>query len=257
MYTLITGASSGIGYELAKIHAQQGKNLILVARSAGPLKALQETLTAAYKIEVIHIIMDLSTRDAAQNLYQSIRDKGLDVDTLINNAGFGNLGHFAETDWGTEEQMIQLNMTTLTQLTKLFLKQMLENGHGRIMNVASTAAFQPGPNMAVYFASKAYVLHLSEAIAQEIKHSKVTITALCPGATESGFQQAANAEKMSMFHLIKMPSSKEVAEYGYKAMMQGKVIAIHGVANRILTLMLRFTPRSIIRAVTQRLTASR
>jgi short-subunit dehydrogenase len=153
---------------------------------------------------------------------------------LINNAGFGDFGMFLETDWNKEAQMIQLNITALTQLTKLYLKEMVKRGSGKIMNVASTAAFQSGPTMAVYYATKAYVLSFSEAIDNEVRDKGVTVTALCPGATESGFQAAAAMEESNLVKGRKLPTSKEVAEYGYESMMKGRTVAIDGFMKKII-----------------------
>jgi len=153
---------------------------------------------------------------------------------------------FYETDWNKELQMINLNITTLSHFTKIFLKEMVQRGNGRIMNVASIAAFQPGPTMAVYYATKAYVLHFSEAIANEVEKTGVTITALCPGPTESGFQEAADMQESKLVKGRKLPTSKEVAEYGYKSMMTGKTVAIHGTINYLMANSIRFSPRSLV-----------
>ncbi|HEX7414176.1 MAG TPA: SDR family NAD(P)-dependent oxidoreductase, partial [Bacteroidia bacterium] len=170
--------------------------------------------------------------------------QNIKVDYLINNAGFGDFGMFYETDWNKELHMINLNITTLTQFTKLYLKEMVQRKSGKIMNVASTAAFQPGPTMAVYFATKAYVLSFSEAIGNEVRDKGVTVTALCPGATESGFMAAAAMEESKLFKGKKIPTSREVAEYGYIAMINGKSVAIHGLMNYIMANAVRFVPRN-------------
>lgn len=241
---LITGASNGIGLELAKIHAANGHHLILVARSINKLEELKQQLEQQHHIQVHILQQDLAQPDAARQVYEQVKAKGLRVDYLINNAGFGDFGLFVETDWNKEAQMIQLNITTLTQLTKLFVQDMVKQGSGKVMNVASTAAFQPGPTMAVYYATKAYVLHFSEAIDNELREQGVTVTALCPGATESGFQAAAAMEESALVKGRKLPSAKEVAEFGFKAMMKGKPVAIHGWRNYVLANSVRFLPRS-------------
>ncbi len=243
---LITGASSGIGLELAKIHASKGDNLVLVARSKSKLDELKLSLEKEFKIKVTVINKDLTEINAAQEVYEEIKKHQITVDFLINNAGFGDFGMFYETDWNKELQMINLNITTLTHFTKIFLKEMVQRGNGRIMNVASTAAFQPGPTMAVYYATKAYVLHFSEAIANEVEKTGVTITALCPGATESGFQEAADMQESKLVKGRKLPTSREVAEYGYKSMMSGKTVAIHGTINYLMANSIRFSPRSLV-----------
>jgi short-subunit dehydrogenase len=224
---LITGASNGIGLELAKVHASKGDNLVLVARNKSKLDELKKELEKQYKITVYTIGKDLSAQNAAQEVYEETTKQNIQVDYLINNAGFGDFGMFVETDWNKELQMINLNITTLTQFTKLYLQDMVKHRSGKIMNVASTAAFQSGPTMAVYYATKAYVLSFSEAIDNEVSDKGVTVTTLCPGATESGFQAAAAMEESNLVKGKKLPTSKEVAEYGYNAMMKGKTVAIH------------------------------
>ena len=243
---LITGASSGIGLELSKVHASHGDNLVVVARNKSNLEKLKLDLEKNYKISVYVIEKDLSLIDAAKEVYDETSKKNIQIDYLINNAGFGDYGMFYETSWDKELRMINLNITTLTQLCKLYLKEMVKRGSGKIMNVASTAAFQPGPVMAVYFATKAFVLHFSEAIDNEVRGKGVTVTALCPGPTESGFPSAAGMEESNLVKGKKLPASKEVAEYGYKAMMKGKTVAIHGLKNWLLANSIRQTPRAMV-----------
>ncbi|MBQ4821106.1 SDR family oxidoreductase [Aquimarina sp. MMG016] len=248
---LITGASSGIGLELAKVHAAKGDNLVLVARNQVKLEELKVELESKHNINVLVIAKDLSLPNAAQEVFDETIHKAIPVDYLINNAGFGDFGMFSETNWEKEHKMIELNITALTQFTKLYLKEMVKRNSGRIMNVASTAAFQPGPTMAVYYATKAFVLHFSEAIANEVKGKGITVTALCPGATESGFQSVAEMEESKLVKGKKLPPSAEVAQYGYKAMMKGKTVAIHGVMNRILANSVRFMPRNMVTKITR------
>lgn len=242
---LITGASGGIGFELAKVHASKGDNLVLVARNKTKLDELKIELEKQYKISVHTIGKDLSAPNAAQEVYDEVKQKNITVNYLINNAGFGDFGMFYETDWNKELNMINLNITTLTHFTKLFLIDMVKRGSGKIMNVASTAAFLSGPTMAIYYASKAYVLSFSEAIDNEVRDKGITVTTLCPGPTESGFLEAAALQDSKLFKGKKIASSKEVAEYGYKSMMQGKTVAIHGLMNRIMANAVRFIPRSL------------
>jgi len=248
---LITGASNGIGLELARVHASKGDDLVLTARNKSKLDELKSELESKHQIKVYTIGKDLALPESARELYDETTRLGIRIDYLINNAGFGDFGMFAERDWEKQHQMIELNITALTQLTKLYLKDMIARGSGKIMNVASTAAFQPGPLMAVYYATKAYVLHFSEAVANEVRNKGVTITALCPGPTESGFQSAASMEESRLFKGKKIPSSKSVAEYGYHAMMKGQAVAIHGIMNNILAFFVRFTPRAILVKVTR------
>ena len=250
---LITGASNGIGLELARVHASKGGNLVLVGRNKSKLDELKAELEKQYSVSVYIIGKDLSLPNSAQEVYDETIKQNIQVDYLINNAGFGDFGMFYETDWNKELQMINLNITTLTQFTKLYLKDMVKRQSGKIMNVASTAAFQSGPTMAVYYATKAYVLSFSEAIDNEVNDKGVTVTALCPGATESGFQAAASMEESNLVKGKKLPTSSEVAEYGYSAMMKGKTVAIHGFMNFLMASSVRFTPRALVVKVTRKL----
>lgn len=250
---LITGASNGIGLELAKFHASKGGNLVLVARNKAKLDSLKETLENQYKIKVYTIGKDLSAANAAQEVYDETTNQGFQIDYLINNAGFGDFGMFTETSWEKELKMINLNITTLTHFTKLYLQDMTKRKSGKIMNVASTAAFQSGPTMAVYYATKAYVLSFSEAVDNEVRDKGISVTTLCPGATESGFQVAAAMEESALVKGKRLPSSAEVARFGYTAMLKGKTVAIHGFMNRILANSVRFLPRSIVVKVTRKM----
>lgn len=250
---LITGASNGIGLELAKVHASNGGDLVLVARNKSKLDELKTELEKQFKISVYTIGKDLSVSNAAQEVYDETTKQNIQIDYLINNAGFGDFGMFVETDWNKELQMINLNITTLTQFTKLYLQDMVKRKSGKIMNVASTAAFQSGPTMAVYYATKAYVLSFSEAVDNEVSEKGVTVTTLCPGATESGFQAAAAMEESNLVKGKKLPTSKEVAEYGYASMMKGKTVAIHGLMNYIMANSVRFTPRALVVKMTRKI----
>ncbi len=243
---LITGASSGIGYELAKIHAAKGGDLVLVARRKLLLEKLKIELESQFKVKVVVIEKDLAFSLAVQEVCEEIDRQNIQIDYLINNAGFGDFGLFLETDEEKEFDMMQLNMVALTQFCKFYARQMAKNGGGKIMNIASTAAFQPGPDMAVYYATKAYVLHFSEALKEELKAENISVTTLCPGATESGFSRIAEMGGSRLFKNKKLPSSAEVAKYGYKAMQKGKSVAIHGVMNYLLANSVRFTPRNIV-----------
>lgn len=245
-YVLITGASSGIGYEFAKIFARENYNLILTARSENKLLQLKEDIIKDNNIDIVVIPKDLSKPEEAEILYKKIRDMNLTVDVLINNAGFGTYGKFHKTPLEDEIKMINLNIISLVKLTHLFLQEMKLSERGNIINVASTAAFQPGPLMAVYYATKAFVLSFSEALANELNDTEIKITALCPGPTESGFQAAANITQSKLVKGRKLPTSKDVAEFGYKAMKSGKTVAVHGFINRILTKAINFIPRKIV-----------
>ena len=243
---LITGSSNGIGYELARVHAEKGDDLVLVARNKCKLDELKKELEETYKIKVYTIGKDLSLQGSAKEVYDELKQQKIVVDYLENNAGFGDFGLFAESDWKKQEQMINLNVTTLAHFTRLFLPDMINRKSGKILNVASTASFQPGPTMSVYFATKAFVLSFSEAINNEVAEHGITVTALCPGGTKSGFQAAASMKDASLFEKNNFPTSREVAEYGYLAMMKGKAVAIHGLKNTILANSVRFAPRSMV-----------
>src|SRR6266568_282065 len=243
---LITGASEGIGRELAKCFAGHKHHLILVARSEEKLKRLAGEISTAHGVCGSSIVQDLSDPDGAPNVRKRVQELSLAVDFLVNNAGVGTYGLFAETDLERELRMMQLNMVSLTALTKLFLPEMLKRRQGRILNVASTAAFQPGPLMAVYYASKAYVLSFSEALANELRGTGVNVTALCPGPTESGFQKRANMEDSKLFSGRKIMDAATVARAGYRGLMAGKTVVIPGIRNRLLVETIRFSPRSMV-----------
>ncbi len=243
---LITGSSNGIGLELAKIHAEKGDNLVLVARSKNKLEELRDELVEKYNVKVYLIVKDLSVPGSAAEVYGELNKENISIDYLVNNAGFGDFGLFAQSDWNKQERMINLNVLTLTHFTRLFLPGMIERGSGKILNLASTASFQPGPTMSVYFATKAFVLSFSEAVNNEVRDKGITVTALCPGATQSGFQAASSMNNPRRFEENNFPSSREVAEFGYRAMMKGKAVAVHGLKNSILAASVRFAPRSLV-----------
>lgn len=245
---LITGATVGIGYELSKIFAANGYDLVLVARNAKLLAERKQELASSAGVRVWWFARDLSAADAAEALYQEVQQAGITVDVLINNAGFGALGTFAELDDRVQLEMIQLNVTALTALFKRFLDEMLLRGSGKIMNVASTAAFQPGPYQAVYYATKAHVLHLTEAVAFELKDRPVTICALCPGPTATEFQERAGFKNVLLMKGYVM-SPEAVARAGYAGLMKGKTIIIPGLVNRLLAQSYRFGPRKLIQSV--------
>ena len=248
-YALITGASNGIGLELAEVFAKNGTPVILSARSEAKLTALAADLTKKYGIAAHAVAADLSKSEEVQRLYDTVKSNGWKVEYLVNNAGFGDFGKFHTTNWEKQAQMIDLNVRSLTQLTHLYLPEMVTRNSGRIMQLASTASFLPGPLMSVYFATKSFVLHFSEAIAEELSNTNVTITALCPGPTTSGFQEAADIMESKMVKGKALPTSKDVAEYGYQVMMQGKIVAVHGLKNKILSQSYRFTPRKMLTKV--------
>ena len=246
---LITGASGGIGYELAKLLARDCGTLVLVARSEDRLQQVKKELEAIAPVKVLVVPQDLSRVDAAARIYEELEKAQVAVDILINNAGFGGHGAFVERDWQSESDMIAVNITALTHLTKLFARDMVARKNGRIMNVASTAAFLPGPFMATYYASKAFVLSFSEALANELKGTGVTVTALCPGPTDTNWAKTAGVEHSRLFQYTRPASSEDVARYGYRAMMQGKIVAIQGMLNKLMTQSLRTAPRKLPPAI--------
>ena len=241
---LITGASSGIGLEFAKVFAANKTNLVLVARSEDKLNQLATQLRSDFGITVKVIVADLSQMEQVFQVYNTCKTANIQINYLVNNAGFGSYGFFVESDWKKTEEMIDLNIKSLTLLSRLFGADMVANKAGKILNVASTAAFQPGPTMAVYFATKSYVLFLSEAMSNELKGTGVTVTCLCPGATESGFMVAAAMDNSALFKNRKLPTSAAVALFGYKAMMKGKMTVIHGIMNYLIANSIRLAPRS-------------
>ncbi len=238
---IITGASSGIGYELAKVCASKGHDLILVARREDRLKTLKAELEPAHGVQVWTYQADLTDATTRQQFFDWTQSLGVSLYALVNNAGFGQLEPFAKADWDRQNAMLQLNIVALTHLTRLVLPGLVAQGQGRILNVASTAAFLPGPYMAVYYASKAYVLSFTEAIASELEGTGVTATTLCPGPTESEFQDQAQMGNVALLN-GNLPSSAEVAAYGYEAMEEGQRIAIHGATNNLLAFASRLLP---------------
>jgi short-subunit dehydrogenase len=242
---LITGASKGIGRELAVIHASAGDNLVLVARTSSKLEMLKSELEGKYGISVNVITKDLSVKDAAQELFDELSAEAINIDYLVNNAGFGDFRMYAETDWKKQEEMINLNITALAHLTRLIIPGMISRGFGKILNVASLAAFQPGPSMSVYFASKAFVLSFSQALNNELKEKGITVTALCPGSTQTDFH-AVTLGDPRLVKERRMDSAHDVAEYGYRAMMKGKPVAIYGARNRFMIFMTRFLSRGFV-----------
>ncbi len=227
MYTLITGASSGIGLELAKIFAAKGHDLILVARRKEKLDALARELSTAHNIQVEVLTKDLSLPHAAKAVYDELKEKNLDVDILVNNAGFGGLGKFHEREWEKDHAMIQLNIVALTELTRYFIPDFVARNSGKILNVSSTASLMPGPLQAVYYATKAYVTSFSNAIAEELSDTNITVTNLMPGATATGFGKRSGMDKTAIF--AKTASAASVAQDGYDGLMVGKLDVVSGL----------------------------
>jgi short-subunit dehydrogenase len=248
---LITGASAGLGYEFAHLFARDKYNLVLVARSGPKLADLAEQLRQQHGITVKTIPLDLGLPQASQSLFEETQRSGIHVHILVNNAGYGASGAFAEIPLEESYGQIQLNVMALTLLTKLYLQPMLERRSGNIMNVASTAAFQPGPLMAVYYATKAYVLSFTEAIANELRDSGVSVTCFCPGATLTEFQKRAQTENSRLFKQLSPMDAKTVAEEGYRALMDSKTLAIPGWRNWLVAESVRFAPRKVVTAISR------
>jgi short-subunit dehydrogenase len=247
---LITGASGGIGYELAKRFARDHHNLVLVARSGDKLAQVARELEA-YGVTVKTIALDLAEPPAPKFLFDQLQREGIAVDILINNAGFGAFGEFAQMPDEQIHGQISLNIMALTQLAKLFIPPMLARHSGRIMNVASTAGFQPGPLMAVYYATKAYVISFSEAIANELRGSGITVTCFCPGATHTGFAKRAGNDNSRLFKQLGAMSAERVALDGYRAVMEGRTLAISGAHNWVVAQSTRFAPRKLVTAMSR------
>jgi short-subunit dehydrogenase len=249
---LITGASGGIGYELALLFARDGFDCILVARSQDKLRELAARLEGEHRVKTLVIARDLSRASAVDEIFEEVTAASMQVDVLINNAGFPVFGPFVETDLRTELEMLQVNVVALTALTKLFLTGMVQRRTGRILNLASTAAFLPGPLMAVYYASKAYVLSFSQALASELRGTGITVTALCPGPTRTGFQKRGVMEDSRLVQ-GQIADAASVALAGYRGLMAGKAIVIPGLNNKVIPWVVRLSPRGALTRVVRRM----
>lgn len=249
---LITGASSGIGLELAHLFAHDGYRLVLVARSRGALRELGDDLQSRYNVEVRVSPKDLAHPAAPGELYQELQEAGIVLDVLVNNAGFGGSGPFLKTDWNNEAEMLQVNLVALTHLTKLFLPQ-IRAREGKLLNVASVAGFLPGPYMAVYYATKAYVISFTEALAEELSGTGTTVTCLSPGPVQTNFQKRAHVGETNLLNSPLLVDVREVARAGYEGMKQGKRHVIPGWKNRLVVEMLRASPRSVTTKMVSRL----
>ncbi len=243
---LITGASGGIGKEFATLHAEQGGNLILVARSQDKLEILKKELEQKHNIKAEVIVKDLDKPNAAKELYETVKSSGIEVDYLVNNAGFGGIGNFHERDIKEDLAMIRLNVEVLTELTYYFLQDFTKRNSGKILNVSSTASLMPGPLQAVYFATKAYVASFSNAISEELKGTNITVTNLMPGATETDFGKVSGMDKTVLFD--KTASPRKVAQDGYNGMIKGKLDVISGLSfgQKVMNMMLPFLPKKLI-----------
>ena len=255
---LITGASVGIGYELAREFARGGYHLVLVARNAEKLKAVAEEMRTL-GVAADYVVADLAQAGAVLGLFADLRNRGVTVDVLVNNAGFGALGQFDQLDPQRQLDMIQVNVTAVVELTHLFLQGMIARNAGGVLNVASTAAFQPGPHMAIYYASKAFVLSFSEAIAEELKRTNITVTALCPGPTESEFRSRAKMDDSPVFRSKWIPTmtAADVARAGYRAFKRGKRVVIPGLVNKLAVQSNRIGSRRLVTKVAGKINRSK
>ncbi len=242
---LITGATEGIGLEFAKLFAQKGNNLILIARNESRLQTIAKELLS-YKIDVKIYAKDLSIVDNAKFIYEDLKMNNISVDYLVNNAGFGINDHYVNIDWQREQEMFNLNMITLAYFTKKFAKDMKVKKIGRILNIGSTGSFQPGPHMAGYCATKAFVLSLSEAVNYELRGTNVRVTTLCPGVTDTKFHSIAQTRNTLMSKFLSHSTPEKVAKYGFKIMVKGKSLGVHGLLNKIMIFSNRFTCRRML-----------
>jgi short-subunit dehydrogenase len=252
-FTLITGATSGIGYEMAKILAKKGNNLLLVSRNKEKLQNIQTEFTKGFKIELDYIVMDLSKANAAKNVFDKVQVKNYFIEILINNSGFATYGEHVDIDLTENQKLLQLNIVALTEMCALFGAKMKEKKSGKILNIASTAAYQPTPYISAYGASKAYVLNFSEALAKELEDYQVSVTCLSPGPTESNFFKAAKMDKNELEFMNKKMSSEKVAQIVIKAMYDKKLSKISGFKNWFLTFSNRFAPRSMVAYISKRI----
>lgn len=249
---LITGSSSGIGYEFAHMFAQNNYDLVLVARTKKKLLEIKDELAKKYNVSVAVIVQDLSTPAAPYDVVRQLQRKSIVINVLVNNAGFSAYGEFTQADSAITHDIIQVNIASLTHLTRLLLPSMQEAGSGKILNVGSTGSFGPCPMQAVYCATKAYVLSFSEALSEELIGSGITVTAVCPGATKTEFANRAQAHNTKLFRGNIM-TARRVAEIGYKACMQGKRVVITGFKNNLLVFASRFTPRAVVTKIAKKL----
>lgn len=254
---LITGATGGIGYALAEIFARNGYNLALTGRNLEKLTSIKGRWEQQYNVDIKYCLKDLAVSTTPDEMYQALRAEMIDVDILVNNAGFGLLGEFSRSSLSDQLEMLQVNITALTHLTRLFLPDMIQRKRGKILNIASTAAFLPGPGMTVYYATKAYVLSFSAALSHELRSSGITVTALCPGPTHTGFQARAGMANADLFKRMSIMSAEEVAAIGFRGLLKGKPIVITGTLNAFGAFMTRFIPRTWLMNIVNTLHATK
>ena len=246
---LITGASSGIGFELVKIFARKNYDLVLVARNESRLYKIKRVIEENSRNRVYVIVKDLSLEGAAKDIYEYVNKNNIKVDVLVNNAGFGDYGVFAKCDIERQSEMISVNVKALTELTYYFVKPMVARGSGKILNLGSIASFMPGPLMSVYYATKSYVLSFTEALSEELKGTGVSVTALCPGPTDTGFEENANLTTTGLFQKCKTTTAEKVAKDGYRALMRKQTFIIPGIVNKLTALASKFSPRFVARKI--------
>lgn len=252
-YTLVTGASGGIGMALAKEFAKHGHDLIIVARTAEKLELLKTELEKEYGIHVEAVAADLSKEAERESLFRYTQQKGMEVENLVNNAGFGDSNAFLEAAWVRQKNMVELNILALMHLTHLYGNEMKKKGKGRILNLSSVAAFSAGPYMSIYYASKGFVLSLSEAMFEELTGSGITVTALCPGPTATGFEKNAGMKQSKMFTVFGAETAESVAKKGYKELMKGKAVVYHGKVTYGFNVVTRLMTRKFSRKLAQKL----
>jgi short-subunit dehydrogenase len=254
---LVTGASSGIGLDLAKLFAAGGHNLVLVARNEEALRALAAELEQKHGIKAHVLAKDLADQASAQQIHDELSNRGIAIEVLVNNAGFGTHGPFARSELVKELTMIQVNIVALIQLTRLFLPQMISRKSGKIMNVGSMAGFVPGPYMSVYFATKAFVLSHSVALAQEVSKKGITVSVLCPGPTKTDFQRRANIAESKFLKKPRSMTSMDVAKAGYDGLMAGKLIVVPGLSNKAIRVASKIAPRTMLARVAGKMNRDR
>jgi short-subunit dehydrogenase len=244
-YALITGASSGIGYEFANLFAKDGANIVITARNEKKLLNIKNMIEKEYNVKVFTISKDLVKTESPEEIYEQLKRENISIDILVNNAGFGYLGYFSDTDLGRQIDMIRLNVLSLVKLTGLLLPSMIEKGYGKILNVASIAGFQGMPHHSIYSATKAFVLIFSESITRELEDKGITVTCLCPGPTDTNFFETAGIKSI-VFRRFRLMSAREVAKVGFNAIKKNKTIAIPGLKNKLIVFLERFIPRIVI-----------
>lgn len=252
-YTLITGASSGIGLALAKEFAKHGHNLFIVARSSDKLQALKHELEESYKIQIEVFTADLSKEEERNKLFDFTQSQNIQVDILVNNAGFGDSNAYLDASWERQKNMVELNILALMHLTHYYGNEMKRRGSGKILNLSSVAAFSAGPYMSIYYASKGFVLSLSEAMYEELKDSGVSVTALCPGPTATGFEKNAGMKQSKMFTMFGAATAEAVAKRGYQGLIKGKAVVYHGKVTYGFNLVTRITTRKFSRKLAKML----